>query len=108
MERQKYSYCEHCDRDLLEGECLSFVDYWKNSEYNARFYHSYLIVCDICYDTRHNWCEGVFPDNCDRCGAELEYSEQYIEYEAQGKHIPSEGLTSDECRIICKNCFQQL
>jgi hypothetical protein len=109
MEKQKYSYCEHCDRDLLEGELLSFVDFWKASNHTSQITHSYSIVCALCYTNRHEWCKGVFPDNCERCGTVIEYCEHFLESEAKGKHIPDGGLTSkSECRIICENCFNQL
>jgi hypothetical protein len=101
--RQKYSYCEHCDSPTVEGETLYFCDYWKVSDFNGRTTHDYLIVCNRCYEGRKEWCNRVFPDNCERCGAKIEYGEFYFE-----KECSPHGLLPDEkCQIICQVCFQQ-
>jgi len=106
----KYDLCEHCNKPRLDGELLHAVECWKIYSFDGRRHTYYWLTCDDCYETRQEWCEGVFPDNCENCGAAIEYSEHYLEKEfnQRGKLVQSDGLSLDEtCRIVCKRCTPQ-
>lgn len=106
----KYDSCEHCERLISEGKLLFTVECWVTTSFDGRQRPSYWLTCEHCYETRHQWCERVFPDNCEICGAVIDYSEHHLEKELnqRGQLISSGGLSSNEtCRIVCKNCTPQ-
>jgi hypothetical protein len=73
--------------------------------FDGRHHTHYWLTRDDCYETRHELCKGVFPDNCENCGVAIEYSEHYLEKEFNqtGKLIQSDGISPDETRrIVCK------
>lgn len=102
--------CEHCNRKKQEGELLSFLDFW--AIVNNRKWHSYHIVCDSCLETRQEWCNEVFPDYCELCGALIvEKGDHCLEkkFNRQGQEIQFYGLEMDEpCKIICEDCFKKI
>ena len=108
--KEKYSYCEHCHSTKADGELLSFVDYWEISDFDGRRICSYWIVCNTCYNKRHEWCDGIFPDNCEICSCRMEYSNFCLERDCnlKQKTTSSNGLLLNEsCRIICEACCQK-
>ncbi len=104
--------CEQCGKNTDICGNLTAVNFWQFSEVtNARKTISYLYVCSICFKTRKDWCKNLFPEICEACFSPLPSGEYYLETElnANGQSIEIHGLSlSEECRIVCNNCFNKL
>jgi hypothetical protein len=96
--------------NTIRVNTVKILDWMVNAAYDGRRRISYWLVCNNCYESRHEWCEDIFPDYCENCGAKIEYGEHYLEkeYNLRGERISPDGLSPGEsCRIVCENCTQQ-
>jgi hypothetical protein len=111
MSGGKYDRCEHCEKPRLEGELLTAVECWSVSHWDKRRRLSYWLVCDGCFESRHQWCEDIIPEICERCGSAMTSGEYYFENDnnRDGEKTEVYGLAPGEaCKVVCEKCHHQL